>query len=105
MAMKATGFPEIDALYKVRKGKVEFVNVPEFGFVMVDGGGAPDDKAFADAIQALYSVSYGAHFALKKTQGEAPRVMALEALWWVEGSNSARGDAAHCSGASKHGFF
>jgi len=88
MATKTTGDPIVDALYNVRKGRVEFVDVPEFGFVTVDGGGAPDDRAFADAIQALYSVSYGAHFALKKAQGDAPRVMALEALWWVEGSEA-----------------
>jgi hypothetical protein len=88
MAMKTTGFPEVDALYKARKGKVDLVDVPEFGFVGVDGAGAPDDETFAHAIQALYSVSYGAHFLLKKVQGQAPRVMALEALWWVEGSEA-----------------
>ena len=88
MAMKTTGFPEVDALYKVRKGTVEFVDVPEFGFVMADGGGGPDGQAFADAIQAIYSVSYGAHFALKIARGDAPRVMALEALWWVEGTEA-----------------
>ena len=86
--MKATGFPEVDALYKVRKGKVEFVDVPELAFVVVDGEGSPDGHAFTDAIGALYSVSYGAHFALKKSKGEAPRVMALEALWWVESSTA-----------------
>jgi len=39
---------------------------------MVNGGGAPDDQTFADAIQALYAVSYGALFALKKARGEVP---------------------------------
>jgi len=85
MATKTTGDARIDALYKVRKGKVDFVDVPELGFVMIDGGGAPEAPAFSDAIQALYSVSYGAHFGLKKETGSAPRVMALESLWWVEG--------------------
>jgi len=33
-------------------------------------------------------VSYGAHFACKKARGEAPRVMPLEGLWWVEGSGA-----------------
>jgi len=33
-------------------------------------------------------VSYGAHFALRKATGEAPRVMALEGLWWVEGADA-----------------
>ena len=86
--MKSTGDPSIDALYKVPKGKVEFVDVPELGFLVIDGGGDPSGDAFHDAIQALYSVSYGAHFALKKTTGSAPRVMALEALWWVEGADA-----------------
>ncbi|MFI5041069.1 MAG: hypothetical protein ACHQNA_04350 [Acidimicrobiales bacterium] len=88
MTTRTTGDPSIDALYKVRKGVVECVDVPELGFVMVDGDGAPGGAAFTDALQALYSVSYGAHFALKKAAGEAPRVMALEALWWVEGAEA-----------------
>lgn len=88
MASKSTGDPSIDALYKVRKGKVELVDVPEFGFAMIDGGGDPEGPEFADALQALYAVSYGAHFALKKSEGTAPRVMALEALWWVEGADA-----------------
>jgi hypothetical protein len=88
MASKSTGDPAIDALYKVGKGRVEFVDVPELGFVMIDGVGAPDGESFAGALQALYSVSYGAHFALKKAKGGVPRVMQLEALWWVEGANA-----------------
>ncbi len=88
MAARSTGDPTVDALYKVRRGKVEFVDVPELGFVMIDGCGAPDDAAFANAVQALSSVSYGLHFALKKANGEAPPVMALEALWWVEGAGA-----------------
>ena len=101
VAMKTTGDPSIDALYTVGKGTVELVDVPELGFVAIDGGGAPGDDAFSNALQALYSVSYTAHFAVKKATGEAPRVMALEALWWVEGSDAqaameriARGEAS-----------
>lgn len=78
---QVTGF---ESLYKVRKGVVDIVTVPEFGYVLIDGLGAPDGPDFADAIQALYSVSYGAHFLLKKTRGAAPRVLPLEALWWVD---------------------
>ena len=88
MAMKSTGDPSIDALYTVGKGTVEFVDVPELGFVVIDGDGAPGGDAFSNALQALYSVSYTAHFAVKKATGETPRVMALEALWWVEGSDA-----------------
>jgi hypothetical protein len=86
--MKSTGDPRIDALYSLRKGKVEFVDVPELGLLVIDGGGEPAGEAFRDAVQALYSVSYGAHFSLKKATGEALRVMALEALWWVEGADA-----------------
>ncbi len=73
-----------ESLLKVRKGAVDFVDVPEFGFATVTGSGAPDGPEVAEAVQALYAVSYGAHFRLKKQAGEAPRVMPLEALWWVE---------------------
>jgi hypothetical protein len=87
--MKSIGDPMIDALYSVRKGKVELVDVPELGYLVIDGVGDPDGEAFHDAIQALYSVSYGAHFALKKATGAAPRVMGLEALWWAQGADAA----------------
>jgi hypothetical protein len=85
MATKSTGNVVIDALYAARKGRVDFVDVPELGFVVVDGRGEPGGDAFSLALQALYTVSYGAHFAVKKATGSAPRVMPLEALWWVEG--------------------
>ncbi len=74
----------IDALYKVRKGSVDIVDVPELAYLVVAGRGAPDDEEFAAALQALYAVAYGAHFIVKTEQGEAPRVMPLEALWWVD---------------------
>jgi hypothetical protein len=45
---------------------------PISGFLMIDGFGAPGGDAFRDALQALYSMSYGAHFALKKLVGIAP---------------------------------
>ncbi|HXZ77998.1 MAG TPA: GyrI-like domain-containing protein [Streptosporangiaceae bacterium] len=73
-----------DSLLKVRKGAVEFVDVPEFGFAVVTGTGPPGGTEFGQALQALYSVSYGAHFLVKKHYGQAPKVMPLEALWWVD---------------------
>jgi hypothetical protein len=88
MATKSTGDLVIDALYKVRKGRVDFVDVPELAFATVVGGGEPGGDAFRDALQALYSVSYDAHFALRRATGQAPRVMGLEALWWVEGAQA-----------------
>ena len=73
-----------ELLLKVRKGAVGIVDVPEFGFVGVTGTGEPGGAEFTEAVQALYSVSYGAHFRLKKRTGQAPRVMPLEGLWWVD---------------------
>ena len=87
-AMKSSGDLGIDALYRVRKGKVVLVDVLELGFLVIDGAGDPSGETFHDAVRALYSVSYGAHFALKKAMGQAPRVMDLEALWWVQGDGA-----------------
>ncbi|HEV7172606.1 GyrI-like domain-containing protein [Pedococcus sp.] len=77
------GASAVDTLYRPRRDRVEFIDVPELAFLVVPGSGAPEAPAFGDAIRALYAVSYGAHFLLKKRVGEAPRVMPLEALWWV----------------------
>lgn len=74
----------IESLYRARRDVVELVDVPELGFVAVDGHGAPESEEFAAAVQAVYGVSYGAHFLLKKLSGSAPKVMLLEALWWMD---------------------
>jgi hypothetical protein len=71
-------------LYRVRRGVVDIVDVPELGYFAVDGAGAPEDGEFAAALQALYGVSYAAHFLLRKERGEATHVGPLEALWWVD---------------------
>jgi hypothetical protein len=76
-----------ESLLKARRGVAEFIDVPEFGYAAVAGTGAPESDEFAQALQALYSVSYGAHFLLKRQYGQATRVMPLEALWWVEGED------------------
>jgi hypothetical protein len=72
------------ALLKARKGRVDVVDVPELAFTVVTGSGDPDGPEFQEATQALYSVSYGAHFMVKQQAGTAPKVMPLEALWWVD---------------------
>jgi hypothetical protein len=75
---------ELRSLYRARRGVVDLVDVPELGYVVVDGTGDPEGAAFGAALQALYTVSYGAHFAAKKERNAATRVMPLEALWWVD---------------------
>jgi hypothetical protein len=73
-----------ESLLRARKNKVEIVDIGEYGFVSVPGIGPPGGAEFAQALQALYAVSYGAHFLVRKQHGQAPRVMPLEALWWVD---------------------
>lgn len=75
---------DLAPLYRVRAGAFDVVEVPEVTVAVVPGVGDPDGEDFAAALQALYSVSYAAHFLVKKAKGEAPKVMPLEALWWVD---------------------
>jgi hypothetical protein len=70
--------------YRARRDRVGLVDVPELLLASVDGEGDPGGPAFAAAIRALYGVSYTAHFLLKRRSGEAPRVLPLEGLWWVD---------------------
>lgn len=86
--MTTTTIADVASLYRARAGRVGFVDVPELGYLAVDGIGAPEDGAFAEAVGALYQVSYAVHFLVKKRLGEAPKVMPLEALWWVDGDPS-----------------
>jgi hypothetical protein len=76
-----TTAPHLGSLYRARRGVVEVVDVPELSVLVVDGTGRPEGSEFTDAVATLFTVSYGAHFLLRKQRGDAPRVMPLEALW------------------------
>ena len=73
-------------LYEAKPGAIVVVDVPQLTYLMVDGEGDPNtSKAFQEAIEALYSLSYTLKFTLKKS----PRaidygVMPLEGLWWAD---------------------
>jgi hypothetical protein len=78
-------------LYQPSARKVEIVLVPRLQFARIDGaiekGSEPGKSpSFAEATQALYSISYTLKFMLKKRKTNAIDypVMALEGLWWVE---------------------
>lgn len=80
---------ELKNLYLAKPNKVQFVDVPSMGFLMVDGKGKPGSKDFQDAIEALYSVSYTAKFMLKKGAMQIDyAVMPLEGLWWADDMQS-----------------
>lgn len=60
------------------------VEVPEMQFLMVDGAGDPNTSiAYAEAIEALYAMSYTLKFLSKAEEGIDYVVMPLEGLWWT----------------------
>ena len=76
---------ERDLLYKAPARSPVIVRVPAMGFVMIDGKGDPNTSPeYAEAIQALYPLSYTLKFALKRELGLQYRVGPLEGLWWSE---------------------
>jgi hypothetical protein len=71
------------------------VDVPEMTFLALDGRGDPNtSKTYADAIQALYTLSYMLKFRLKAA-GFLYTVGPLEGLWWADDPKAfASGDKA-----------
>jgi len=65
-----------------------FVDVPELGYLMIDGQGAPDEGAeypttdFQRAFAALFPVVYTIKFRLKR-DGLMMPILPLEALWFT----------------------
>jgi hypothetical protein len=81
---------ELRHLYHPSAKEVAQVDVPAFRFLMVDGEGDPNTSpAYAQAVEALFSVSYTARFMVKKgPQGIDYAVMPLEGLWWSSDMSS-----------------
>jgi hypothetical protein len=66
------------------KAAPSFLDVPALARISIEGEGAPDGEAFADAMQALYATSYGIKFGAKKAGKADWPVMPLEGLWWCD---------------------
>lgn len=77
---------ELQHLYKPSTKAVVEVVVPAMNFLMVDGEGDPNSApAYAEAVEALYSLSYTLKFMVKKSDaGMDYTVMPLEGLWWAD---------------------
>jgi hypothetical protein len=73
-------------LYQASAKEVAQINVPSMNYLVVDGEGDPNTSpAYADAVEALFSVSYAAKFMVKKgPQAIDYSVMPLEGLWWAD---------------------
>lgn len=67
--------------YRVRRGSVRLLTIPEHRFVMVDGSGPAGGEAFERRMPGLYGTAYGLRFAQKR-RGVERKVGPLEGLWW-----------------------
>jgi len=79
---------ELKAYYQPSAKKVEFIQVPRFNFLMVDGAIEPgmepgNSPLFEENMMALYGAAYTLKFMLKKRANDPIDypVMALEGLW------------------------
>lgn len=77
---------EMKQFYQASAKEVVQVDVPAFKFLMIDGEGDPNTcQEYAQAVEALFSVSYTAKFMIKKGSQESDySVMPLEGLWWAD---------------------
>lgn len=86
---------ELKYLYQASAREVVQVDVAPMNFLMVDGQGDPHTtQDYADAIEALFALSYALKFMVKEgALGLDYAVMPLECLWWADDmSNFATGD-------------
>ena len=78
---------ELRPVYSAKQ-EPHLLDVPEIGFLMVDGLGDPNTSAeYAEALAALYAVAYKAKFA-SKAAGRDFVVAPLEGLWWADDMDS-----------------
>jgi hypothetical protein len=88
---------ELKQLYSPSAKIVGEVQVPAFTYLMVDGQGDPNHSAaYAEAVEALFTVAYTAKFMVKKGPSQLDyAVMPLEGLWWADDITAFhRGDRA-----------
>ena len=76
----------LKAFYQASPKEVVQVEVPAFNYLMVDGQGDPNvAPLYAQAVEALFTVSYAAKFSVRKgPQAVDYGVMPLEGLWWAD---------------------
>ena len=77
---------KLQDLYSPSAKAISVVDVPPLRFLMVDGEGDPNtSRAYKEAIEALYGLSYTLKFMVKRQHPEHDyRVMPLEGLWWTD---------------------
>jgi hypothetical protein len=71
-------------LYRPKPNVVVEVDVPTLVFLVVDGAGDPAGQEYADAVEALFALSYALKFMVKTGAQIDYGVMPLEGLWWAD---------------------
>ena len=73
---------ELAHLYNPKNIEWQLVRVPTMNFLMVDGKGDPNTAPdYADAVEALYGVSYAIKLLSRRTLGRDYVVPPLEGMW------------------------
>lgn len=72
-----------DPLLTGKAGRIDLIEVPPMTYFAVEGQGAPGCTAYGAAIEALYSLAYGARFQ-GKALGHDEKVGPLEGVWWAD---------------------
>ena len=77
---------DLKPLYSPSAKTVVQIDVPTFKYLMIDGRGDPNTSPlYAQAVEALFSVSYTVKFMVKKGPQQLDYgVMPLEGLWWAD---------------------
>jgi hypothetical protein len=87
LSLKVDFKKSLQYLYNPPKGDFHIVDVPVMNFLMIDGMGNPNVSSdYKQAVECLYSLSYGIKFTLK-SQGLDYVIPPLEGLWWMEDMN------------------
>jgi hypothetical protein len=75
---------DLGDLYRPPADQPVLVDVPLMAFLMIDGVGDPNSSPeYAQAVEALYAVSYGTKFAVKRAPEPVDyKIPPLEGLWW-----------------------
>jgi hypothetical protein len=76
------------ALYSGKVGRFDVLDVPAMPFLSIEGQGEPSGAVYAQAVAALYSVSYNLKFFSKQQLGRDYGVAPLEGLWWADDMNT-----------------
>jgi len=82
------------SLYKTSAKEVVSLEVPPLNYFMIDGEGNPNtSQLYAEAVEALFTLSYTLKFMVKKGElGIDYGVMPLEGLWWADDMESFSAD-------------